>query len=97
VASVAVLFSFEAMLWERRSMRKLVFATVALGILTAPAFAQKGEDEPLAVLEREKKQQAEQVDRQYKRTMDRIRKDGDTAAVRTDPWANMRAPNDGKR
>ena len=79
-------------------MKRLVLTIVALGILTAPAFAQKkGEDEPLAILEREKKQQAEQVDQQYKRTMDRTRKDADTAAVRNDPWANMRAPNDGKR
>ena len=79
-------------------MKKLVFTTVALGILTAPAFAQKkGDDEPLAILEREKKQQAEQLDQQYKRAMERSRKDADTASVRTDPWANMRAPNDGKR
>ena len=80
-------------------MKKLIFGTVALAVLAAPAFAQKSDkdDEPLQILEREKKQQADQVDRQYKRTMDRIRKDGDTAAVRTDPWANMRAPNDGKR
>ena len=46
---------------------------------------------------REKKQQAEQLDQQYKRAMERSRKDADTASVRTDPWANMRAPNDGKR
>ena len=79
-------------------MRKLVFTTVALGILTAPAFAQKkGDDEPLAILERDKKQQAEQVDQQYKRALEHTRKGADTAATRTDPWANMRAPNDGKR
>ena len=41
--------------------------------------------------------QAEQLDQQYKRTIDRSRKDGDTAAARTDPWAKMRAPNEGKR
>jgi hypothetical protein len=79
-------------------MKKLFLGAVALAVLAAPAFAQKkGDDEPLAILEREKKQQAEQVDQQYKRTMDRTRKDADTAAARSDPWANMRAPNDGKR
>ncbi len=51
----------------------------------------------MAILEREKQQQAEQLDQQYKRQMERSRKEGDTAAARTDPWANMRSPNDGKR
>ena len=80
-------------------MKRLVLTIVALGILTAPAFAQKkGEDEPLAILEREKQQQAKQLDEQYKRAMERSRKQqSDTATARTDPWANMRAPNDGKR
>lgn len=78
-------------------MKKLVFGAVALVVLAAPAFAQTKDSEPLEILEREKKQQAEQVDQQYKRTMDRSRKDADTAAARTDPWANMRTPNDRKR
>jgi len=51
----------------------------------------------LAILDREKKQQAEQLDQQYKRAMERSRKDGDTASMRTDPWANMRGPTEGKR
>ena len=80
-------------------MKKLLFGAVAVAVLAAPAFAQKGnrDNEPLAILEREKQQQAEQLDQQYKRQMERSRKEGDTAAARTDPWANMRAPNDGKR
>ena len=78
-------------------MKKLLFGTVALAVLAAPALAQKKDDEPLQIQEREKKQQAEQLDQQYKRAMERSRKDADTASVRTDPWANMRAPNDGKR
>jgi hypothetical protein len=80
-------------------MKKLIFGTVALAVLAAPAFAQKSDkdDEPLQILEREKKQQADQVDRQYKRVMERNRRDGDTTAVRSDPWANMRGQNDGKR
>ena len=78
-------------------MKKLLFGAVALAVLGAPAFAQKKDDEPLSILDREKKQQAEQLDQQYKRAMERSRKDGDTASMRTDPWANMRGPTEGKR
>src|SRR4029079_3855382 len=78
-------------------MKKLLFGTVALAVLAAPALAQKKDDEPLQIQEREKKQQAEQLDQQYKRTMERSRKDGDAASTRSDPWANMRAPNDNTR
>ena len=80
-------------------MKRLVLTTFALSGLCTPALAQKGNkgSEPLAILEGEKQQQAEQLDQQYRRQMERSRKEGNTAAARTDPWANMRAPNDGKR
>lgn len=77
-------------------MKKLLLIAVAMDFLSAPAFAQKKDDEPLAILEREKKQQAEQVDQQYKRATERTRKESETSA-RSDPWANMRAPNENKR
>jgi hypothetical protein len=48
------------------------------------------------VQERDKQQQAQALDKQYKRTLDQTRKEGG-APVRSDPWANMRGPNDGKR
>ena len=79
-------------------MRKLVVSAILLGllgILSGPVFAQKKESEPLEILDRDKKQQAEALDKQDKRMMDRTRKDSDTP--RSDPWANMRAPADGKR
>jgi Ni/Co efflux regulator RcnB len=76
-------------------MKRLLLGAVALAVLAAPAFAQKKDDDPLMVLEREKKQQAEQLDQQYKRTLDRTRKENETA--RSDPWANMRAPKEDKR
>ena len=76
-------------------MKRLLFGAVALAVLAAPAFAQKKDDDPLMVLEREKKQQAEQLDQQYKRTLDRTRKENE--AARNDPWANMRAPKEDKR
>jgi Ni/Co efflux regulator RcnB len=76
-------------------MKRLLFGAVALAVLAAPAFAQKKDDDPLMILEREKKQQAEQLDQQYKRTLDRTRKENETA--RSDPWANMRVPKEDKR
>ena len=76
-------------------MRKLVVSAVMLGFLTSPAFAQKQDDEPLVIMEREKKQQTEALDKQYKRTIDQTRKEVD--APRNDPWANMRGASDGKR
>ena len=77
-------------------MRKLLLATIALGILTTPSFAQQKDDDPMVLLDKEKKQQAEQVDRQYKRTLHETRKNN-AAAAPSDPWANMRIPTDGKR
>lgn len=78
-------------------MKKLLFGAVTLAVLAEPAFAQQKDDEPLAILEREKKQQAEQLDQQYKRAMERSRKDAEKTSARTDPWSNMRGPNDSKR
>ena len=76
-------------------MKKLVVSAVLLGILSGPAFAQKKENEPLEVQDRDKKQQQDALDQQYKRTLDRTRKEGEP--VRADPWANMRGSGDGKR
>lgn len=77
-------------------MRKLVVSTVMLGLLSGPVFAQQRSDDPIAIKEREKQQQAEALDKQYKRTLDQTRKESD-APTRNDPWANMRGQNDGKR
>ena len=77
------------------AMKKLVVTAFMLGILTAPAFAQSKDMEPLELLDRDKKQQAEAIDKQYKKMMDRNRKEGETQQ-RSDPWSNMRAPNEGK-
>ena len=76
-------------------MRKLVVSAIALGFLTSPAFAQARDDDPIQIQEREKKQEAEKLDKQYKRTIDQTRKEVD--APRKDPWANMRGASDGKR
>jgi hypothetical protein len=79
------------------AMRKIVATAFVLGLLGGPVFAQQSRpDDPIMIQEREKQQQAEALDKQYKRTLDRTRKESDTP-VRSDPWANMRGPNDGKR
>jgi hypothetical protein len=78
-------------------MRKILLSAVALVILSGPAFAQKSrDDDPIMIQERDKQQQAQALDKQYKRTLDQTRKETD-ARTRTDPWANMRGQNDGKR
>jgi hypothetical protein len=79
------------------AMKKLLASAVILAILSSPAFAQLGkkEEDPLVAEEKEKQKQAEALDKQYQRMMQRSRKDTETP--KTDPWSNMRTPNDGKR
>ena len=76
-------------------MRRVTVAIVLLAILTTPVYAQ-GRGRQETPEEIQKKKEAEAVDQQYKSTLKRTNKDESTP-VRTDPWANMRAPNDGKR
>jgi hypothetical protein len=80
-----------------RAMKKIVASAIVLGLLGGPVLAQKSrDDDPIMVQERDKQQQAQALDKQYKRTLDQTRKEG-SAPVRSDPWANMRGSNDGKR
>jgi hypothetical protein len=93
-----MLLSIGTVLPGFRAMKKIVASAIMLGLLGGPVFAQKSRsDDPIMVQERDKQQQIEALDKQYKRTLDQTRKEGD-APVRSDPWANMRGgPNDGKR
>ena len=75
-------------------MKKLAVTAFMLGTLTAPAFAQSKDMEPLELMDRDKKQQADAVDKQYKKMMDRNRTESENQ--KSDPWSNMRAPNEGK-
>ena len=75
-------------------MKKLAVTAFMLGTLTAPAFAQSKDMEPLELMDRDKKQQADAVDKQYKKMMDRNRKESENQ--KSDPWSNVRAPNEGK-
>ena len=76
-------------------MKKMIAATVVLAALTGIAFAQASKDsDPIMMEQKQKKMDAEEIDKKYKSTLDRTRKD--TAATRADPWSNMRGADDSK-
>ncbi len=80
-------------------MRRVTIGVLLLALLTVPAFAQRGGGESTeTTADILKKKDSETVNKQYDSTMKRLKQDGATP-VRTDPWANMRAPatNDNKR
>ena len=81
-------------------MRRVTIGVILLALLVVPASAQRGggggrQDTAEEIL---KKKEAESVDKQYDSTLKRMKQD-EATPVRTDPWANMRAPatNNGKR
>ena len=79
-------------------MKRLIAATVGVAFLTAligAASAQpSNEDDPIIMEQKEKKKEAEELDKRYKSTLEKTRKD--TPAERIDPWSNMRGANDPK-
>jgi hypothetical protein len=75
-------------------MRRTAIAVVLLAILATPVHAQRGQQKQESPEDIRKKKDAEALDQEYKSTLKRTNKED---AVRIDPWANMRAPNDGKR
>ena len=84
-------------------VRILTAAALATVLLSGPAFAQasssvgapKKEKSPLALEAEERQKRREEIDKEYNAA--RLRTLGDTKAVKTDPWANMRAPDDGQK
>jgi hypothetical protein len=76
-------------------MRKAIIAAIALALCAGPALAQRAPKEnPRQAEEDAKKRDADQIDAQYRSTLDRTRKD--VAPVKSDPWSNMRG-DDGKK
>ena len=67
-----------------------------MAVMAGPVFAQKKKQEetPYSIELKEKKKEAEAVDRQYKATMKRTEKDD--APVQVDPWQNMRGTDNSK-
>jgi hypothetical protein len=75
-------------------MKRVIAAALVLAFFTGPVFAQpSNEDDPIILQDKNRKKDAEDVDKQYKRTLDKTRKASE-ATARTDPWSNMRAPAD---
>jgi hypothetical protein len=77
-------------------MKRLIAATLVLAftlvltLLTGPVFAQASrDDDPVVMQDKQRSKDAEDVDKQYKRTLDKTRK-ATEATSRTDPWSNMR-------
>ena len=87
-------YAKKAQVWGN-TMRRTTTALVLLAILTTPVYAQAGRQQRQETPEDiRKKKDAEALDQEYKSTLKRTNKED---AVRIDPWANMRAPSDGKR
>ena len=80
-------------------MKKTIAIFLGLGLLTAwnaPAFPQEQQsDDPIALERKQKQRDNEELDKRYKATLQKTRKDG--PAERIDPWANMRSNADPKK
>ncbi len=79
-------------------MRRVTIGVMLLALLAAPVSAQQKGGREVTPEEILKKKEAEAVDKQYDSTLKRLNQN-DATPVRTDPWANMRAPatREGKR
>ena len=64
--------------------------------LAGPAFAQREDRTPMQIEEDEKKKEAQAIDKQYKGTLERIRKNSPATQGPSDPWQNMRGADDSK-
>lgn len=71
-------------------MRRLMTGFALLALTAGPSFAQQKPDSALSADEKVAKSVADQIDRQYKATLDKTRKEA--TEVRVDPWSNMRSP-----
>jgi hypothetical protein len=75
-------------------MNRLLAATLMLAFLTGPIYAQASrDDDPIVMQDKNRKKDADEIDKEYKRTLDKTRKASE-AAARTDPWSNMRGSAD---
>lgn len=80
-------------------IRSLVVGAVMAAALAGPVLAQQKEPSknPLLIEEEQKRKDDAAVDRQYKATLERVKKNGAPAETRSaDPWQNMRNADDSK-
>ena len=78
-------------------MKRLGLGAILLAMLAGPAFAQQpsmDSKSPMVLDQEQKVKEREEVDKQYKSTLQRTRQD--TTATRADPWSNMRGADDSK-
>jgi opacity protein-like surface antigen len=79
-------------------MRSFIAGAVIAVCLSSAAMAQQNNEKlPMQQIEDQKKKDAEAIDRQYKSTLDRVKKNAPTTETRAaDPWQNMRGADDSK-
>ena len=78
-------------------MKRAIIGAVLLAILAAPAYAadrKKDEDNPMAVIEANKRRENAEIEKQYKRTLQAT--DAKATPAVNDPWANMRGTDTSK-
>jgi hypothetical protein len=76
-------------------MKRMIAATIVFAALTGIAFAQgMKDDDPIMMDQKQKKKDSEEIDKKYKSTLDKTRKD--TATTHADPWSNMSGADDSK-
>jgi hypothetical protein len=76
-------------------MGRYIVAAVLLIAITGPVLAQSPrEDDPIIMEQKQKKKDAEALDKQYKSTLKSTEQS--VAPARTDPWQNMRGADDSK-
>jgi len=75
-------------------MRRLMIGLAILAAFAGPSFAQQKPDSALSDDEKVTKSVADAVDRQYKATLERTRKEA--KETRVDPWSNMRGSDTSK-
>jgi hypothetical protein len=87
---------FQGTKLEDYAMRRTTVAVAILTLLTTPVLAQQNQQRQETTQEIQKRKDAESVDQQYKTMLKRAQSQKEET-VRVDPWANMRAPTEGKR
>jgi hypothetical protein len=77
-------------------MRALILGAAVAGCLIHPVYAEDAPKDPndLKEVEAQRRKDDEAIDKQYKATLKRTHRDA--VETRTDPWTNMRGPDDSK-
>lgn len=74
-------------------MRSFIVGALLAGCLAGPTYAE--DKTPLQIEQEQRKKDSEVVDKQYKETLERVKKNTTTTENRpADPWQNMRGPSD---